>query len=89
MIDLCIQSRFRRSVTVPGKVEGTLIGLCDQDPGQAQTGGLPGAWPVPVDAANLAAAQGQGVHHHRVYHHGEVQAVRGYQQEPRTTLYRQ
>ena len=65
-------------MTVPGKAEGTLIKLCDQDPGQAQASGLPGA------GAHLGTAQAQGVHHH-----GEVQAVGGAQQEQGPTLYPQ
>lgn len=65
-------------MTVPGKA---LIGLCDQDPGQAEAGGLAGTGPVYADQLN--AAQDQGVHHH-----GQVQAAGGAQQEPRPTLHR-
>ena len=67
---------------MPGKVEGTLTGPCDQDSGQAVAVGLAGAGPV--SAAHLEAAQGQGVHHH-----GKVQAVGGAQQEPWSALHRQ
>lgn len=64
-------------MTVPGKA---LIGLCDQDPGQAEAGGLAGTGPVYAAQLN---AQDQGVHHH-----GQVQAAGGAQQEPRPTLHR-